>query len=87
MKDIANLRPIVCETIRQVLQDSGREAGDISADDTLREGLQLDSLDLAVVVVRLEQCLGVDPFRQHRQPVHTVRDLIRAYETELHPRE
>jgi acyl carrier protein len=43
----------------------------------------LDSLDLAQVVVLLEQQLGVDPFRKRGAAIRTFADLVRAYRTEL----
>jgi acyl carrier protein len=45
----------------------------------------LDSLGLAIVVVRLEDKLGVDPFRASQDvsfPV-TVADFVKAYEDAL----
>jgi hypothetical protein len=38
---------------------------------------------LALIVVRLEQTLCVDPFRRRRGPVRSVGDLISAYRREL----
>lgn len=70
------------ETIAQILSDNGREARTVRDADLLRETLGFDSLDLAVLVVRLEQRLGVDPFRTKRLKVRSVGDLAAAYEAE-----
>ena len=56
----------VCEVIAQVMAESGRQASAIEDSHALRQELQLDSLDLAVIVVRLEEKLHVDPFRHQR---------------------
>lgn len=74
---------VIKETIVRVLREGGREDPAIADDDLLRESLDLDSMDLAVIVVRLEQQLGVDPFRTRRTPVHTVADLIAQYQQSL----
>ncbi len=74
---------LVIETIHQVIADSGRKVDQVSPDDPLREKLGLDSLDLAVVVVRMQQETGLDPFRRQRQSIHNVENLVRAYQEEL----
>lgn len=79
----AKIAEHVRAAIRQVLADHGRVSGEIRDEDRLREQLALDSLDMALVVVRLEQALGVDPFRRRRGPVRNVGDLIAAYQAEM----
>jgi acyl carrier protein len=73
----------VCEAIRRVLQDSGRDPGrSLEPATLLVDDLGLDSLDLAQTVVLLERSLGVDPFRHEviEQPsLRTVGDLISIY--------
>ena len=71
----------VIAVINRVLTDSGRPAKSIELADSLTGTLALDSLDLAVLVVGLEQALGVDPFRNGAQPVLTVGEVIHVYET------
>jgi carbonic anhydrase/acetyltransferase-like protein (isoleucine patch superfamily) len=66
--------------INRVLSESGREVKPIDDDDTLSDALRLDSLDLAVTVVGLEQELGVDPFRDGASPVQTFGQLVAIYE-------
>lgn len=66
--------------IHRVLADSGREVRPLSDDDTLAGTLHLDSLDLAVTVVALEQELGVDPLRDGAAPVRTFGQLVALYE-------
>ena len=75
----------VCEVIAEVIADGGRPPNTIEDSQTLRQDLALDSLDLAVIVVRLEQKLDADPFRRRRRQVRTVGDLVDAYFEELSP--
>lgn len=48
----------------------------------MSQGLGLDSLEFAVLVVRLEDVFGFDPFLSGRveQFPHTVGDLVALYE-------
>lgn len=73
---------LIRQTIAQILRDNGggREMADIDDEDDLRRTLGFDSLDLAVLVIRLEQQLGIDPFRQRTHRVHTVGQLIALYQ-------
>ena len=66
--------------IHRVLSESGREVKPLMDDDSLSDVLKLDSLDLAVTVVGLEQELGVDPFRDGASPVQTFGQLVSIYE-------
>jgi len=79
----ATTRQVVLETIREVLADRGRAVGPVEDGVPLfADGLGLDSLDFATLVVRLEQKLNYDPFRsgeQDRLP-RTVAELLSAYE-------
>lgn len=75
-----NLRATVADTIRQILADRGVTVEAIHDEDTLVRGLGLDSLDLAVLVVRLEQQLGCDPFYAGRGATPTFGELVAAYQ-------
>ncbi len=74
---------VVARVINRVLTDSGRPARTLRADDTLTGTVGLDSLDLAVLVVGLEQSLGIDPFRRGARPVQTYGELVALYESNL----
>jgi acyl carrier protein len=69
----------VTQVINRLLTDTGRPARTIQDGDTLTGTLELDSLDLAVMVVGLEQALGVDPFRSGARAVPTVGELVEVY--------
>ena len=77
------IRSAVETEIQRVLEYSGRLGVPLSDDDLLFVKVGLDSLDLAQVVVALEQTLGVDPFRKRGIPIRTFGDLVQAYQTEL----
>lgn len=61
--------------INEVLAESGREPIQaLSPDMSLRQDLDLDSLDLAVLTVKIEAATGVDVFQ--KGVVQTVGDLL-----------
>jgi hypothetical protein len=69
--------------LREVLADRGRVVEDLGdARGLFADGIGLDSLDFATVVVRLQQAVGVDPFGggQVAQLPRTVGELIAIYE-------
>jgi acyl carrier protein len=74
-----SVRDQVAATVNQVLVESGRSSRELTDADSLTGDLALDSLDLAVVVVQLEQRLGVDPFRNGARGVRTFGDLVTRY--------
>ncbi|MDD4889478.1 MAG: phosphopantetheine-binding protein [Phycisphaerae bacterium] len=77
-----DLRGVVIAMIRQVLSDHGRIVAAVLDEQGLfADGVGLDSLDLATLVVRLEQATGRDPFRSgecDRLP-RTVGELVSIY--------
>ena len=81
--DPAQVRSKVAEVINRILTDSGRPKVELQDTDILTETVGLDSLDLAVLVVGLEQSLGIDPFRQGAQPVPTFGQLCDLYHQHL----
>ena len=82
---MTTVRKTLEAVINRVLTESGRAARSFSAEDTLTDTIGLDSLDLAVTVVALEQELGVDPFRSGAPVVRTFAELVRLYERALEP--
>ena len=83
MTHLHDVRSITAEVMNNVLIDSGRTSREFSDEDHLTDTIGLESLDLAVVVVVLEQVLGTDPFRTGTPRVATFGDLIRAFEDAL----
>ena len=78
---MALIRDTLAETIVQIVRDKGRILDAVRDDDTLQGSLGLDSLDLAVLVVRAEQQLGFDPFRDGGGLVATFGQLVDRYES------
>jgi acyl carrier protein len=76
-----DVRSIIVEQFKQVAQEQDRRLAPL-ADDLALLDSGLDSLCFAIVVARLENSLGVDPFSDDedaRFPV-TFGDFIRFYE-------
>ena len=74
-----DVRAAVADAVNKVLTDSGRPAREFADEDTLTGTIGLDSLDLAVLVVTLEQSLGIDPFRNGAAPVPTFGKIVELY--------
>lgn len=83
MSNHSDPRAVIETAIQNVLSGSGRATQPLTDQDSLFEKVGLDSLDLAQVVVALEQQLKVDPFRKSGSPIRTFGDLVRAYQKEL----
>jgi len=66
--------------LNQMLQDRGETSREIGAHTRLLGGeLPVDSLDLATVVVQLEEMTGQDPFRDGFIEFRTVGELAALY--------
>jgi acyl carrier protein len=85
MTQPANLRETIEQAIQEVLASSGRTPKPLHPEHALSRDIGLDSLDVAQVVVLLEQRLGIDPFRAAGQSIRTVDDLHQAYRKLLEP--
>jgi acyl carrier protein len=76
-----SVRATIVSQIEQVASEHQKPLAPLTDDLVLLES-GLDSLSLAVLVVRLEELFGFDPFNELSE-VHypvTLRDLIRLYE-------
>jgi len=76
-----SVREAVISAIERVAKEHNRELGPLT-DDTELINTGLDSLCLAVVIVRLEDQLGVDPFSAVEDAgfPFKLRDFVRIYE-------
>lgn len=77
---MCTIRDDIATAIREIIASKGRAAPELSEDDALVAGLGLDSLDLAVLVVKLERRFGCDPFRNGRDAVTTFGQFVAVYE-------
>ncbi|MDA7950453.1 MAG: acyl carrier protein [Pirellulaceae bacterium] len=84
------IETVVLQTIQWILskkESLGKTAqtsrlGAVTPEQRLREIDGLESLDLAELVIRLEQSFGFDPFsRGVTTPLETVADLCKVYRT------
>jgi acyl carrier protein len=76
-------------TILEQMAEVAREHGKILAplkDDLVLAECGLDSLGVAVLVARLEDTLGVDPFTAAEEAVFpvTLGDFVKVYENGVH---
>ncbi len=79
----SNVRDTVADVINTILRDSGRDTRTFVSQDQLMGNIGLDSLDLAVMTVSLEQRVGLDPFRSGRGAVRSFGELVAVYEESL----
>ncbi len=75
-----NMNNLVMQTIREVMVENQRAEVDLTPMTRILAETELDSLDLAIVVVKLEEKLGKDPFKKGFVFFTTVEELARLYE-------
>ncbi len=71
---------IVMETVREVLKENGHDPVPLTPATNLLQQTPLDSMGLAVVVLRLEEKTGKDPFAAGFRLFQTVEELAALYE-------
>jgi acyl carrier protein len=76
-----NIRDIILSEIRTIAEDQNRQLAPLTDDLSLLDS-GLDSLALAILVARLEDTLGVDPFTEADGAPHpvTLGDFISFYD-------
>jgi len=70
---------LVIDSVHEVLQEEGLEAVPLTGDSNVLEDTGLDSLALALVVVKLEEKTGQDPFANGFINFQTVGQLAALY--------
>jgi len=71
---------LIRQELIQILTDKGAETGDITPDLVLLNGpLDIDSLDLATLVVTLEEKTGKTPFANGFVLFHTAGELAALF--------
>ena len=70
------------EVIQEVAAESEKTLADDFGDQTVLLDSGLDSLDFAIIVARLEERLGEDPFAAMKEPVYptTLADFVAIYD-------
>ena len=64
-------------------KETGETYSDLTDATTLREGLNLDSLDMAGLVMHIESQLGVQIETELLEKINTVGDLLDTLEAKL----
>ncbi|CAL4869064.1 MULTISPECIES: acyl carrier protein [Asticcacaulis] len=71
---------MIREDLRTLLHDKGAQTGEINADTPLLNGpYDIDSLDLATLVVTLEEKTGLTPFANGFVLFHTAGELAALF--------
>ncbi len=71
---------LIRSELNTILADKGADSGDIATDTVLLGGpLDIDSLDLATLVVSLEEQTGLTPFANGFVLFHTVGELATLF--------
>ncbi|CCB85726.1 MULTISPECIES: hypothetical protein [Parachlamydia] len=71
---------LVIQTIQEVTQEQQKAFTPLKADTRILTDTSLDSLDLAIVVVKLEEKSGKDPFKNGFIPFSTIEELATLYD-------
>lgn len=76
-----SVKSIILAQIKQIAAEQGRKLAPLTDELPLLES-GLDSLALAILVARLEDTLGVDPFTESNDVYYptTLGDFVRFYE-------
>lgn len=72
--------PMIIKTIQEVMEENGRSLSAVLPSTKILAETSLDSLDLAIVIVKLEEKTNKDPFKQGFIPFSTVEELAKLYE-------
>jgi len=77
-----NLREIIIEAIKETADMRGTEVTEKLSDDTVLLESGLDSLGFAILVAKLEEEIGYDPFVLMNEPFYprTLAEFIGIYQ-------
>lgn len=77
-----NIEETIRSTFAEILDSMGSQVNAPLEKQTLLLGSGLDSLGFAILVARLEESLGYDPFIRMEEPVYpqTFGDFLTIYE-------
>lgn len=70
----------ISKIVRRMLEDKGEEVATIDANTELLGGaIRIDSLDLAMLVLEMENVIGFDPFAEGFIEFRTAGELAKLY--------
>lgn len=80
MSSTPAVREVVVQEISTLLEEGGRPVPALDDDDVLMQA-GLDSLSFAILITRLEDRFGYDPFTEMEVPVYprTLQELTSVY--------
>ncbi|MFD1627102.1 phosphopantetheine-binding protein [Azospirillum griseum] len=80
MSETTTMFDVISEELARIVADKGERLPSLSLDTVFLGGeLPIDSLDLATLLVVLEQRTGQDPFRDGLRQFTTVGELAALY--------
>lgn len=83
MNDRGDLMTMIPQVVNRVLEEKGYESQEMDESTRLLGGdVPIDSLDLAAIVVELQERTGRDPFAQGFREFRTVGELATLYSDE-----
>jgi acyl carrier protein len=71
---------LIMDLIREVMKQNNRKDTALLPETDILKDTSLDSLDLAQVIVMLEEKTGKDPFAKGFITFHTIQELAALYE-------
>jgi acyl carrier protein len=75
-----NLIALVKATINEVLSENALPSVPLEGDTNILKDTPLDSMGLAIVVTKIEEATGVDPFEDGFILFQTINELAALYE-------
>lgn len=76
----SSMNDLVMDTIREVMVENQLALTELKPETQILADTSLDSLDLAIVVVKMEIKTGKDPFKQGFIFFTTIQELAKLYE-------
>lgn len=76
---MSSMNELVITTIQEVMAENQRLETALTPQTNILADTSLDSLDLAIVIVKLEQKTGKDPFKEGYIYFSTVEELAKMY--------
>lgn len=70
----------VQSAIREALEEEGKPVGELNEDTDILSETELDSLGLSLVVVKLEEKTGKDPFSEGFINFRTIGELAKLFD-------
>lgn len=81
---VADMYALITKSVSDRLKEKGVVGADLKSETTLLGGeLPLDSLDLATILIEMQEQVGQDPFASGFMEFRTIGDLVKIYDKML----